>query len=224
MSTRPILDRRRFLLAGLGATLAACAGTDTVDSAAASPTPSASPKPTPTPSPSPSASASAAPVDASVSPVLDFPTGIIPTRIEIPAINVDAPVIELQLKAQSVEVPEDFDDTGWWVQTRQPGEIGPAVIGGHVDSKRGPAVFFKLKQLEAGDEVTVFDDAGESRTFVVSRPPIQVNKYERPPEVFGFGENRPELRVITCGGDFNPNIGHYVDNIVVFCHDPAYEV
>ena len=145
-----------------------------------------------------------------------------PTRVRIPAIDVDVSCVEVNLRADEVEVP-DFGLAGWWVQTRKPGEIGPAVIGGHVDSKSGPDVFFRLKDLRPGDEVTVADESGEERTFVVNEDPIQVDKQERPPEVFGFGQARPELRLITCGGEFNPAIGHYTDNIVVFCHDPAFE-
>lgn len=234
---RPLLDRRRFIVAGLGAVLAACAGqTDGDPVAAGDATSDASPSPSdapsadastpasPSPSPSPSASPSET-YDITTTPGggQDLPTGIVPTRTRIPSLGVDAPCIELNLTSEEVEVPEDFGDTGWWVQTRKPGEIGPAVIGGHVDSKSGPAVFFRLKELRPGDEVVVSDDQGESRTFVVSQDPIQVDKYERPPEVFGFTNARPELRLITCGGDFNPNIGHYTDNIVVFCHDPAFD-
>lgn len=232
--TDPLLHRRRFLVAGIGSLLAACAGgasgvngsgaQDDIAGADRSP----SPRPSPEPAPSRSATASPSPresFDITTSPSAgqDRPTGIVPTRVEIPAIGVDAPCIELNLTAQEVEVPEDFDDTGWWVQTRKPGEIGPAVIGGHVDSRSGPAVFFRLRDLRPGDEITVRDEAGETRTFVVDRDPIQVDKYERPEEVFGFTDPRPELRLITCGGDFNPAIGHYTDNIVVFAHDPAFE-
>ena len=217
MTDRPAsLDRRRFLVAGLGAVLAACSGQTTSPSAASSPSPTGRPSPTRAPSPTaaPSPSASATEVAAAATP--DLPTGIVPTRVRIPSIGVDAPCIELQLKADEVEVPEDFDDTGWWVQTRQPGEIGPAVIGGHVDSRSGPAVFYRIGELQPGDEIVVEDDAGETRTFAVDREPLQVDKYERPQEVFGFTDPVPQLRLITCGGDFNPAIGHYTDNIVVF--------
>lgn len=233
---RRLLDRRRFLTAGLAAVLAACAGqtggsgdvlagrTDGTTRSPSSPTSSGSPQePSAPPGVSPSPTADAAELAAQSPTAGAFPTGIDPHRIEIPAIGVDAPVIDLQLTADSAEVPEDFDDTGWWVQTRQPGEIGPSVIGGHVDSTSGPAVFFRLRDLRPGDEVVVRDEAGESRSFVVSRAPIQVDKYERPAEIFGFGEGRPELRLITCGGDFNPAIGHYDSNIVVFAHDPTHE-
>lgn len=241
-SPRPPLDRRRFLTLGLGALLAACAGTaeDAGGAAAGSSSsaPSASPSPSPSPSPSASPSATEAPTASALEPseapsaepsdeveiaTPDYPTGIVPTSILIPAIDVDAPVIELQLTSAEVEVPEDFDDAGWWVQTRKPGEIGPAVIGGHVDSTSGPAVFFRLQDLSVGDEITVTDEAGDSRTFVVNTDPFRVKKDERPPEVFGFGDGRPELRLITCGGDFDPNERSYVDNVVVFADIPDFE-
>ena len=140
-----------------------------------------------------------------------------PVRLEIPRLGVDAGVVDLALTAEDVEVPDDFDDIGWWVQTRRPGEVGPAVLGGHVDSRSGPAVFFRLHELEPGDRVVVHGEDGTSRTFEVDEG-VQVDKYERPPEVFGFGQRRPELRLITCGGDFDPAAGHYEDNYVVFAH------
>lgn len=230
MSDRPLLDRRRFIVAGLGAVLAACTGQtgnpSATGAAGSSPSPSPSTDPSPTGDSDPVAAPSpsqAADVTATPSGGRELPTGIVPTSVVIPAIGVEAPCVQLNLTADEVEVPEDFGDTGWWVQTRRPGEIGPAVIGGHVDSRRGPAVFYRLRHLRPGDEVTVRDAGSETRTFVVSRDPIQVDKYERPPEVFGFGADRPELRLITCGGDFNPSIGHYTDNIVVFCHDPSFK-
>ena len=225
------LDRRSFLLAAGAGLLAACSGgtsggpaSDDV-AAPASPPPSTDPSPRPasTPSPTPTASVDPAEIAGRSPDSSAFPTGIVPARVEIPAIAVDTRCVEVNLTADVVEVP-DFGLAGWWVQTRRPGEIGPAVIGGHVDTTSGPDVFFRLKELRVGDEVTVRDEEGATRTFVVDRDPIQVKKDERPPEVFGFGENRPELRLITCGGDFNPNIGHYVDNIVVFASDPTYDV
>lgn len=212
----PHLDRRRFLVAGLGAVLAACAGQTGGSTSASTPTPGRTEAPSSTPSPTASPTPSASPTEAAAAAAPELPTGIVPTRVRIPSIGVDAPCIELQLKADEVEVPEDFDDTGWWVQTRRPGEIGPAVIGGHVDSRSGPAVFFRIGELRPGDEIVVEDEAGETRTFTVDREPLQVDKYERPQEVFGFTDPVPQLRLITCGGDFNPAIGHYTDNIVVF--------
>jgi sortase (surface protein transpeptidase) len=145
----------------------------------------------------------------------EFPTGIAPGRVNIPAIGVDAAVTDLSLAEPEPEVPEDFDDVGWYVQTRKPGEIGPAVLAGHVDSRSGPAVFVDLDELQAGDEIIVSDGADEQRRFVVDEL-AQYPKDALPDEVFGFGEPTPQLRLITCGGNFDRASGHYRDNVVVY--------
>lgn len=82
-------------------------------------------------------------------------TGIRPVEIEIPSIDVDASIIGLDIRGSAPEVPSSFGDVGWYEQTRKPGEIGPAVLAGHIDSQSGPAVFFRLDELETGDRVLV---------------------------------------------------------------------
>ena len=176
----------------------------TLEPAAATPAPPA-PEPTAEPDPTPTVEI----------PEFIVPTGIVPARIEIQSIGVDAPVIDLNLSGLEPEVPTDFADAGWYVQTRLPGEIGPSVIAGHIDSQSGPAVFALLDQLVPGDEITVFDAQDEARTFVVIDAE-QYGKANLPDEVFGFGAPEPELRLITCGGTFDPESGHYRDNYVVF--------
>ncbi|MEX2421346.1 MAG: class F sortase, partial [Actinomycetota bacterium] len=145
----------------------------------------------------------------------DFPEGIDPARVRIPAIGVDADVTELSLAGAEPEVPEDFDQVGWYVQTREPGEIGPAVLAGHVDSREGPAVFVDLGNLQPGDTISVTDDAGDERQFVVDELG-QYPKDDLPEEVLGFADPIPQLRLITCGGSFDRSTGHYRDNIVVY--------
>ncbi|MFP5309062.1 MAG: sortase domain-bontaining protein [Actinomycetes bacterium] len=187
--------------------------------------------PAPSDGPSPSVaggSSSNAPSRRTASPVpvpdphhgvvaapVEYPDGVVPVRVVIPAIGVDAPTIDLRLSGPEPEVPTDFDDTGWYTETRRPGEVGPAVIAGHVDSRRGPAVFFDLVDLEVGDEVLVHGEDGTVLTFAVTGTG-QYDKHELPPEVFGFGEPTPELRLITCGGNFDRSSGHYTDNYVVY--------
>lgn len=149
-----------------------------------------------------------------------LPTGIRPERVVIPSIGVDAPTVTLDLGGSEPEVPDDFADAGWYEQTRLPGEIGPAVIAGHIDSKTGPAVFYRLDQLRAGDQITVRGGAGASRTFSVVGSG-QYLKDQLPPEVFAFGEAAPELRLITCGGAFDRSSGHYRDNYVVYARAVA---
>lgn len=139
-----------------------------------------------------------------------------PDRLRIDALGVDADVIDLGLDDEgALEVPQDFAQTGWWTGGAVPGEEGPAVIVGHVDSVDGPAVFFRLDELAAGDEVTVVGDDGTETTFVVERSQ-QVAKDEFPTdEVYGPTDDA-ELRLVTCGGEFDDEIGHYDDNVIVF--------
>ena len=129
-----------------------------------------------------------------------------------------APVIKLGLNPdRSLEVPTDFGDTGWWSGGSRPGERGPAVIVGHVDSKTGPAVFYRLRELRRGDKIVVVGGDGSRVRFTVEGS----EKYPKDefPTARVYGRtNGPTLRLITCGGDFDSSTGHYVDNTVVYAH------
>ncbi len=147
---------------------------------------------------------------------VDHPNGIDPERIVIPAIDVDADVIDLGLNDDgTMEVPTDFAQTGWFKPGVPPGRVGPAVIAGHVDSRSGPAVFFRLTELEVGDEIHVLDDAGEQVTFVV-REMEQHAKNAFPTDKVYSGTDGPELRLVTCGGVFDQGERSYRDNIIVY--------
>jgi sortase family protein len=141
-----------------------------------------------------------------------------PVRLRIPAIGVDAALLRLGLRADGrVEVPPpDSPAAGWYRYSPSPGEPGPAVLLGHVDSARtGPGVFYDLPALAAGDPIEVARADGSTVRFVVER----VGRYPKAAfptaEVYG---DRPgaELRLITCGGAFDGASGHYLDNVVVF--------
>lgn len=144
------------------------------------------------------------------------PEGVEPERIRIPAIDVDADVDDMGLNDDgSIEVPEQFADTGWWTHSPRPGRIGASAILGHVDSKTGPAVFFRLTDLQAGDRIHVDGEDGSTVTFAV-RAVEQHPKASFPSErVFG-ATPAPTLRLITCGGAFDSNAGSHLDNIIVF--------
>jgi hypothetical protein len=141
-----------------------------------------------------------------------------PVRVEIPGIGVSAPVIPLDLDAAgALEVPTDFADTGWWAGGPEPGEQGPAVVVGHVDSVDGPAVFHRLPDLRPGDVVTIHRSDGTAVDFVVDRLE-QHPKAAFPTEaVYGPTEGS-ELRLITCGGEFDRSSRHYLDNHIAFAH------
>ena len=162
---------------------------------------------TPSPSPLPA---------APPPPAAPLPAPPPPTVVRIPSIGVDSPLVDLGLNPDgTLEVPDDFSLAGWYVHRPVPGEPGPAVIAGHIDSKTGPAVFYKLPELAPGALVEVGRaDGSVARFEVVTRE--QHDKDSFPTErVYGPTQSS-ELRLITCGGDFDRSSGHYVDNVVVF--------
>lgn len=178
------------------------------------------PRPSPAPSP-PATSKRSSPPPAFAAGNTDLgerpaPEGVQPERIRIPAIAVDADVDDMGLNDDgSIEVPEQFADTGWWTHSPRPGRIGASAILGHVDSKTGPAVFFRLTDLQPGDEIHVDGEDGSTVTFAV-RAVEQHPKASFPSErVFG-ATPAPTLRLITCGGAFDSNAGSHLDNVIVF--------
>lgn len=139
-----------------------------------------------------------------------------PVSIDIPAINVHTTLQQLGLdSAGELVPPTNLTQAGWYTGSPVPGQNGPSVIAGHVDSFQGPAVFFELKLLKPGDTVTVNLSSGQHVVFSVMLVQ-QYPKDEFPTaDVYGARPD-PELRLITCGGGFAA--GHYLDNIVVYAN------
>jgi sortase (surface protein transpeptidase) len=145
-------------------------------------------------------------------------TAAAPVRIEIPSIGVAAPMDPLGLNADNtMEVPADFARTAWYTGRSAPGGPGPSVVVGHVDSKRGPAAFYRLRDLRPGDEVVVVRSDSSRVVFVVERSKRVPKNAFPTDEVYG-PTPEPTLRLITCGGSFDRKAGHYRDNTIVFLH------
>lgn len=143
-----------------------------------------------------------------------------PIQLAIPSIGVRTKgIVDLKLDRNGkLEAPTDFAKAGWYANGPTPGEFGPSVIGAHVDSKSGPAVFYRLGSLKKGAEVSVLRQDGSTARFVVDRV-ARYSKANFPTAtVYGDTKGRAELRLITCGGAFDQSTGHYVDNIVAFAH------
>jgi sortase (surface protein transpeptidase) len=139
-----------------------------------------------------------------------------PVSVSIPAVGISSGLIPLGLNPDNtLEVPKDFSVAGWYTGRAVPGEVGPSVLAGHVDSKRGPAAFYRLRDIRPGDTVDVARSDGTIARFrVIAKE--QHDKDEFPTaRVYGPTDSA-ELRLITCGGTFDRSIGHYNDNIVVF--------
>jgi sortase (surface protein transpeptidase) len=136
--------------------------------------------------------------------------------VRIPAIGVDSVLVPLGLNADhTLEVPTDFGVAGWYIHRPVPGEPGPSIIAGHVDSQTGPAVFFRLRELEPGATIEVERSDRSVAVFRVTER-AQYDKDAFPTEKVYGPTSAPELRVITCGGSFDWDTHHYDDNVVVF--------
>jgi hypothetical protein len=138
-----------------------------------------------------------------------------PSWLAIPAIGLRTSLVRLGLAADgAVEVPSSTTVAGWYSGGPAPGQPGPAVIVGHVDSYVGPAVFFGLHELNKGALVEVKEGSS-----VVAFAVQTVGTYRRTnfPTAAVFGPTTvPALRLVTCGGPFDYATGHYEDNVVVF--------
>ena len=139
-----------------------------------------------------------------------------PVRIQIPALGVTSPIMELGLQRDgSLEAPPGAYPVGWYDGSPTPGRLGPAVLAGHVDWAGERGAFYGLRELRPGDTVVVDRADGTAATF-------QVDRVERHPqddfpteEVYGDIDHAG-LRLITCGGAFDEDTGDYRDNVIVF--------
>ncbi len=139
-----------------------------------------------------------------------------PRQVVIPSIGVDAPIIDLGLTADgALETPADFDVAGWWAGGSVADEVGPTVIVGHVDDHSGPAVFFRLRELEPGDAIIVIDDLGREQTFTVVDKGLY-DKTSFPTERVYGASVMPTLRLVTCGGEFDRSERSYESNWVIY--------
>lgn len=139
-----------------------------------------------------------------------------PVSVAIPAIGVSSSLEDLHRGAAGeLDPPKDWDSAGWFSDGIVPGQVGPAVIAGHVDSPTAAAVFFRLDELVAGDEVHVAMSDGTTRTFTVDRSERAAKSAFPTSDVYGTAPT-PQLRLITCDGTFDTATGHYTDNLIVF--------
>jgi len=139
-----------------------------------------------------------------------------PAEVRIPAVGIAGPVDPVGLDtAGSLVPPEDTARAGWFAGGPAPGDVGPAVIVGHVDSYRGPGVFFRLRDLRPGDDIEVRRADGSAVHFAVTR----VARYPKTafPTAAVYGSTPDaELRLVTCGGAFDRAARSYLDNVVVY--------
>jgi sortase (surface protein transpeptidase) len=139
-----------------------------------------------------------------------------PVRLRIPSIGIDSTLIELGLQDDGrIEVPPSGFPAGWFTGAPTPGELGPAVVVGHVDWDRKPGVFFDLWQMTAGETIAIAREDGSMAVFRVTEV-LQVSKDAFPTQAVYGDLDHAGLRLITCGGVFDQERRRYVDNLIVF--------
>lgn len=142
-----------------------------------------------------------------------------PVRLRIPALQVDSPLVHLGVAPdRTIQVPADYGTAGWFADGPRPGQPGPAVILGHIDSKAGPGVFFRLATLPLGADVMVDRADGSTIDFWV-RGVQRVPKTAFPTDLVYAPTLQPSLHLVTCGGQFDHKAGSYLDNVIVYA-DP----
>jgi len=142
-----------------------------------------------------------------------------PVSVAIPAIGVRSPLLRLGLNPDgTMQVPDlatSADEAAWYKNSVTPGQLGTAVIEGHVDSEVGPAVFFRLGAVHPGDRIDVALADGMTAVFRVTGV-REYAKADFPTEMI-YGPTRyASLRLVTCGGTFDSGTGHYLSSVVVF--------
>lgn len=149
-----------------------------------------------------------------------------PVSVNIPKIGARSTLLDLGLNSDGTVATPPIDEkdskAGWYDQSPEPGTIGPAILLGHIDSKSyGPAIFYNLGKLVPGDTVEVTRSDNTVAVFTVDG----VREYQKADfptrEVYGDLDHAG-LRLITCGGAFNNDTGHYESNIVVFASLASY--
>jgi sortase (surface protein transpeptidase) len=139
-----------------------------------------------------------------------------PAKILIPAIGASARIVPLGLNTNgTLEVPTSFSAAGWFRGAAEPGEAGPAIVVGHVDSVSGPGAFYHLRALRRNDVIIIVAKDGSTIRYTVTAT-LAAPKSDFPTKMVYGKTPKPTLRLVTCDGAFNSSTRHYVDNYIVF--------
>jgi sortase (surface protein transpeptidase) len=139
-----------------------------------------------------------------------------PASLIIPSIGVRTRLIRLGvLSSGALQVPATTAVAGWYTFSPRPGAIGSSIMAGHIDSVSGPGIFFRLRLMHPGEKVYVRRTDGSLAIFRVTAKHMYLKAHFPTADVYGPAPTA-QLRLITCGGTFDPATGHYLSNVIVF--------
>jgi len=143
----------------------------------------------------------------------------VPETLTVAAVGISSKLLHLGLASDgTMQVPPLFgqpSEAGWYEYSPTPGQIGPSIIIGHIDTYKGPSVFYRLGAIQPGDEVDVGLTDGTTAVFRVTGV-REYGKASFPSRTVYGPTSNAALRLITCGGDFDYATGHYLSSTVVF--------
>jgi sortase (surface protein transpeptidase) len=140
----------------------------------------------------------------------------VPVALAIPTIGLQTQIVSVGINEDGkMGIPPIPQQAGWFNDSARPGETGAAIIDGVLDTKTGPAVFWRLKDVKPGNSITIRDATGMDRTFTVRATKLY-NVRGAPLDEIYRGAGGTELRLITCAGKWDTSLGHYDQRLVVF--------
>lgn len=142
-----------------------------------------------------------------------------PVSLDIPSIGLRSTnFVDLRVASDGrLDVPGSADEVGFYTDGPSPGQVGPAVLGAHVDSTKGPGIFYRLGAVKPGAKVHISRQDGSVATFVVDMVAVYPKDHFPSEVVYNGDYKKSEIRLVTCGGTFD-RVKHYLDNVVVFGH------
>ncbi len=167
--------------------------------------------------PSTDSSGSTLPTSPATTGSTIYTRAIQPYRLVMPTIDVDAKIVEVGIdRAGGMEVPA-VGKVGWYKFGPLPGASGPSVLVSHVSWDGTKGAFYSLKKVKAGDEFQVYNSDGDFATFQVDSV-VTILKTKLPTEDIWNKTDQPVIRLITCGGKYDPETNHYLSNVIVYAH------
>ncbi|AEE47474.1 peptidase C60 sortase A and B [Cellulomonas fimi ATCC 484] len=175
------------------------------------------PRPTPSTTPPPATVPEVPVRDASLAALEAPDAPPAPVRVTVPSVGVDLPVEPVGVDADgTMALPASADVAGWYQFGPAPASpAGSTLVAAHVDARStGVGPFSRLRDVAVGAQVDVVQADGTTTAYRVLDV-VRIAKEEAPVDTWFDRDGPRRLVLVTCGGAFRRDVGHYADNVVV---------